>query len=126
MGEKIRIAIADENAAFRAAAADFVARLPGCVLAGTAAAGEAQSLARHAEADVLLLDLGPAPARGMELLRQVRALAGAPAIVAMTLFSCAEVSAAARGAGAAGLVGKDSFVPGLLRILAALHPAKAA
>ena len=34
MGE-IRIAIADESAAFRAAAADYVARLPGCVVAGT-------------------------------------------------------------------------------------------
>jgi DNA-binding NarL/FixJ family response regulator len=126
MGE-IRIAIADDSAAFRAAAADYVARLPGCVVAGTAEhANQALELVRATAADLLLLDLGPAPARGLDAVRTVSAVPGAPAIVAMTLFHSPEAAAAARRAGAAGLVGKDGFISGLTQILAALYPAKAA
>jgi DNA-binding NarL/FixJ family response regulator len=126
MGE-IRIAIADDSAAFRAAAAEYVARLPGCELAGTAEhAGQAAALVRHSAPDLLLLDLGPAPARGLEALREIKRAAGAPAVVAMALFSSPEMAAAARRAGAAGLVGKDGFVSGLIQILSALYPAKAA
>jgi DNA-binding NarL/FixJ family response regulator len=126
MGE-IRIAIADASAAFRAAAAGYVARLPGCVVAGTAEhASQAAALVRDAAADVLLLDLGAAPAHGLEAVRAVSALAGAPAIVAMTLFHSPEAAAAARRAGACALIGKEAFVSGLVEILAALFPAKAA
>lgn len=126
MGE-IRIAIADDSAAFRAAAAEYVARLPGCVVAGSARhPSEAPALVRHAAPDLLLLDLGPAPARGLEAVRQVKAMAGAPAVVAMALFSSPEMALAARRAGAAALVGKDAFVSGLTQILTALYPAKAA
>lgn len=126
MGE-IRVAIADDSPAFLAAAAHYVARLPGYGVAGTAAnAGQACALVRWSVPDVLLLDLGIAPARGLELLREVRALPAAPAVVAMALFFSPEAAAAARRAGAAGLVGKEAFVSGLTQILAALYPAKAA
>jgi DNA-binding NarL/FixJ family response regulator len=126
MGE-IRIAIADDSSSFLAAAAEYVARLPGCVVAGTAQhASQAAALVRAAAPDVLLLDLGPAPARGLQALQEVKAMAGAPTVIAMTLFHSPEAAAAARRAGAAGLVGKDAFVSGLTQILAALFPAKAA
>jgi DNA-binding NarL/FixJ family response regulator len=127
MGEEIRIAIADDSAAFLAAAAEYVARLPGCVIAGTADhASQAVALVRHCAPDVVLLDLGPAPARGLEALRQVRAIPGAPAVVAMTLFHSPEAEAAARRAGACALISKEAFVSGLTEILAGLFPAKAA
>lgn len=123
----IRIAIADDSAAFVAAAADYVARLPGYVVAGTAqSASQAAALVRAALPDVLLLDLGMAPARGLEVVREVKALAGAPAVVAMTLFHSPEAAAAARHAGADGLVGKEAFVSGLTQILAHLFPARVA
>ncbi|HEX6265628.1 MAG TPA: response regulator [Burkholderiales bacterium] len=126
MGQ-IRVAIADDSPTFLAAAADYVAGLPGYVLVGTAPhASQALALVRHAAPDVLLLDLGSAPARGFDALREVNAFAGAPAIVAMTLFHSPETAAAARRAGAAGLVGKDAFVSGLNHVLAALFPARAA
>ena len=64
-----------------------------------------------------------APARGLELVRRVKALPSAPAVVAMTLFHTHEAAAAAMGAGAHALVGKESFVPGLAQALAALFPA---
>jgi DNA-binding NarL/FixJ family response regulator len=127
MGEEIRIAIADDSAAFLAAAAEYVARLPGCVIAGTADhASQAVALVRHCAPDVVLLDLGPAPARGLEALRQVKAIPGAPVVVAMTLFHSPEAAAAARRAGAYALISKEAFVSGLTEILAGLFPAKAA
>lgn len=122
-----RVAIADDSPAFVAAAADYVAGMPGYVVAGTAqSAAQAVALVRSAEPDVLLVDLGIAPARGLEVVRRVSAVPGAPAIVAMTLFHTPEAALAARRAGAVALVGKEAFVSGLTQILAALFPAKVA
>jgi DNA-binding NarL/FixJ family response regulator len=116
-----RIAIADDSPTFVEAAARYVAALPGCVLAGTAhTAAHALGLVVASAPDILLLDLGAAPARGLELLRRVRDLPQAPAVVAMTLFHSPEAAAAAIEAGALGLLGKDGFVSGLTQILAGL------
>lgn len=121
------IAIADDSPTFVEAAAHYVAALPGYILAGTPqTAANAVALVLSSAPDVLLLDLGAAPARGLELLRRVKALPGAPAVVAMTLFHSPEAAAAAIDAGAAGLVGKDAFVSGLTQILARLFPAEIA
>jgi DNA-binding NarL/FixJ family response regulator len=121
------IAIADDSATFVEAAAHYVAALPGYVLAGTAhTTARAVSLVLSCAPDILLLDLGAAPARSLGLLRQVRALPAAPTVVAMTLFHSPEAAAAAIDAGAAGLVGKDGFVSGLNQILARLFPAEIA
>ena len=84
----------------------------------------ALTLVRSSTPDILLLDLGAAPARGLELLRRVTALPAAPAVVAMTLFHSPEAAAAAVDAGAVGLVGKDGFVAGLTQLLARLFPAE--
>ena len=122
-----RIAIADDSPMFVDAAARYVAGLPGYALAGTArATAQAIALVRSSTPDILLLDLGAAPARGLELLRRVRALPAAPAVVAMTLFHSSEAAAAAVAAGAVGLVGKDGFVTSLTQLLAGLFPAEAA
>jgi DNA-binding NarL/FixJ family response regulator len=126
-GRARRIAIADDSSTFVEAAACYVAALPGYALAGTAhAAAHAIGLVLSSAPDILLLDLGAAPVRGLELLRHVRALPAAPAVVAMTLFHSPEAAAAAIDAGAVGLVGKDGFVSGLTQILARLFPAEIA
>jgi DNA-binding NarL/FixJ family response regulator len=119
-----RIAIADDSATFVEAAAAYITALPGYALAGTAtAAGDAVTLVQTSAPDVLLLDLGAAPARGLALLRRVKALPGAPVVVAMTLFRTGEAAAAAIEAGAAELVGKEGFVSDLRQVLARLFPA---
>lgn len=121
-----RIAIADDSPRFVEAAAGYVAALPGCALAGTAGtAANAVGLVLASAPDILLLDLGAAPARGLELLRRVIVLPHPPAVVAMTLFHSPEAAAAAVAAGAAGLVGKDRFVSGLAQILERLFPSEA-
>src|SRR6185436_1630063 len=99
-----RVAIADDSPAFLAAAAEHVAALPGYILAGTAStAAQALDLVAAATPDVLLLDLGIAPKRGLDLVRHLKSAPGAPAVVALTLFHTPEADAAARGAGADAL-----------------------
>jgi DNA-binding NarL/FixJ family response regulator len=118
-----RIAIADSSPAFLTAASNYVSDLPGYVLAGTADTSlHALQLVNSAGPDVLLLDLGSPPVRGLELVKRVKAEPRAPAVVAMTLFHTPEAAAAASRAGADALVGKESFVSGLRDALARLFP----
>lgn len=124
-GRARRIAIADDSPTFVDAAARYVAALPGYALAGTVhATAHALTLVKSSAPDILLLDLGAAPARGLELLRRVKALPAAPVVVAMTLFRSPEAAAAAVDAGAVGLVGKEGFVSDLTQLLARLFPAE--
>jgi DNA-binding NarL/FixJ family response regulator len=119
----LRIAIADGSPAFLSAAANYISHLPGFVLAGTAdTALQALGLVNSAGPDVLLLDLGSPPVRGLEIVKRVKAEPGAPAVVAMTLFHTPEAAAAAKRAGADALVGKESFVTGLSQALSRLFP----
>jgi DNA-binding NarL/FixJ family response regulator len=118
-----RVAIADDSPAFLAAAANYVATLPGFTVAGTAStAPQTLDLVENSMPDVVLLDLGLAPRRGLELVRRVKEAPGAPAVVALTLFDTPEALAAAKQAGADELVGKESFIAGLSRALARLFP----
>ena len=121
-----RVAIADDSPAFLAAAANYVATLPGFMLAGIAST-EQQTLAlvESSTPDVLLLDLGIGPRRGLELVKQVKATPAAPAVVALALFDTPEALAAAKRAGADELVGKESFIAGLSQALERLFPAAA-
>ena len=121
-----RVAIADDSPAFLAAAASHVSGLPGYTLAGTASSvGDTLELVQSAMPDVLLLDLGLAPNRALDLVRRVKAAPGAPAVVALALFHTPEAVAAAKRAGADALVGKESFVSGLRQALANIFPARA-
>jgi SARP family transcriptional regulator, regulator of embCAB operon len=123
MERTLRIAIADGSPAFLNAAAHYVSHLPGFTLAGTADTTlQAPALVSSAGPDVLLLDLGKSPVRGLEMVKQVKAAPGAPAVVAMTLFHTPEAAAAASRAGADALVGKESFVSGLSQALKRLFP----
>jgi DNA-binding NarL/FixJ family response regulator len=109
-----RIAIADDSPAFLAAAACYIASLPGCTLAGTASSAlDALALSESVAPDLLLLDLGLTPIRGLEMVRRVKASPGAPAVVALTLFYTEETALQARQAGAEALIGKEAFVTGL-------------
>jgi len=118
-----KVAIADDSPAFLAAAANYVASLPGFMLAGIAStAPQTLALVESATPDVLLLDLGLGPKRGMELVQRVKAVPAAPAVVALALFDTPEALAAAKRAGADELVGKERFIAGLSQALARLFP----
>ena len=118
-----RFAIADESPAFVSAVSSYVESLPGYELAGTARTSvQALELLESEVPDVLLLDLGLPPIRGLDFLRRLKKLPGGPAVVAMTLFHTPEAAAEARRAGADALVGKEAFVAGLNQALAQLFP----
>jgi DNA-binding NarL/FixJ family response regulator len=124
MGRARRIAIADDSPAFVSAVSTYVESLPGYELAGTARTSvQALDLIKTRDPDVLLLDLGLPPVRGLEFLRRLKAHPGGPAVVAMTLFHTPEAAAEARRAGADALVGKEAFVAGLNQALARIFPA---
>lgn len=119
----LRVAIADSSPAFLTAAVNYISDLPGYVVAGTSdTALQALNLVDSAGPDVLLLDLGSHPVRGLEIVRRVKATPRAPMVVAMTLFHTPEAAAAASRAGADALVGKECFVAGLQDALARLFP----
>lgn len=122
-----RIAIADDSPAFLSAASAYVASLPGCELAGTApAASDALALVQAVAPDVLLLDLGAMPSRGLEMVRRVRSSPTPPAVIALSLFHTQEAALQARTAGAEALIGKDAFVSGLSDVLVRLFARSAA
>jgi len=121
-----KVAIADDSPAFLAAAANHVASLPGFMLAGIAStAHQTLALVESATPDVLLLDLGLGPKRGLELVQRVKSAPSAPAVVALALFDTPEALAAAKRAGADELVGKERFIAGLSQALARLFPSAA-
>jgi DNA-binding NarL/FixJ family response regulator len=118
-----KVAIADDSPAFLAAAANYVASLPGFMLAGIAStAPQTLALVESATPDVLLLDLGLSPRRGLELVQRVKAAPAAPAVVALALFDTPEALAAAKRAGADELVSKERFIAELSQALARLFP----
>jgi len=116
-----KVAIADDSPAFLAAAANYIATLPGFTLAGTAStAPQTLALVEASAPDVLLLGMGP---KSGELLQKVKAAPAAPAVVALSLFDTPEALAAAKRAGADEHVGKASFMAGLCEALKRLFPA---
>ena len=118
-----RVAIADDSPAFLAAAATYVSTLPGFAIAGTArTVPQTVELVEASKPDVLLLDLGLAPRRGLELVRKMKAVPAAPLVVALSLFYSPEALAAVRRAGADDLVGKERFIAGLSQAFARLFP----
>ena len=76
--------------------------------------------------DLLLLDLGAMPSRGLEMVRRVKSAPRAPAIIALSLFRTQEGAAQALSAGAAALIGKDAFVTGLSEVLPRILPPRRA
>ena len=118
-----RIAIADRSPPFLAAAANYVAAMPGYALVGTATdAVDVVALVETAVPQVLLLDLGVTPARGFSAIRRIKALPGAPAVIALSLFYSDEIAVEAKAAGADALVGKEAFVSGLGEALERIFP----
>jgi DNA-binding NarL/FixJ family response regulator len=121
-----RVVIADDSPAFLSAAATYVSTLPGFTLAGVARTEpQTMELVESSMPDVLLLDLGIAPRRGLELVRRVKAFPAAPLVVALSLFHTPEALAAVRRAGADELVGKERFIAGLSQAFARLFPGAA-
>jgi DNA-binding NarL/FixJ family response regulator len=116
---RLRLLVVDDHPLLRAGLRALVAAQPDFELAGEAGdATAALALARAADPDLVLLDLGLPDRSGIALLRELGALPRPPRIVVLTLHDEPALVRAALAAGAAGYVVKSA---GEAEIVAALR-----
>ncbi|MQY04741.1 response regulator transcription factor [Actinomadura macrotermitis] len=105
----IRLLLVDDQQLVRAGLTRILGGEPGMEIAGECADGDevAAAVARCAP-DVVLMDVRMKRMDGAAATRLLRAQAGAPPVLVLTMFDDPEVVAAALAAGAAGFVLKDA------------------
>jgi DNA-binding NarL/FixJ family response regulator len=107
----IRVLVCDDHPVLRAGLEAVLRAEPGFVCVGTAADGhELTALLRRTRPDVVVLDLRLGDEDGLALCRQVRAEPAAPEVLIYTADGDGASGAAAREAGARGVVVKASDV----------------
>jgi CheY-like chemotaxis protein len=118
-GAAVRVLIVDDSVAVRDGLTAMLGANPAYTVAGAVAdAPGALRCAAAAAADVVLLDLSMPGVDPLALLRDLRALAPAPAVVVLTAFADKRRIAAAIAAGAVGWLLKDATPDELFAALA--------
>lgn len=134
-GDRIRVALVDDQALFRAGIRMLVSSQPDLEFVGEAGDGAAAvELVARARPDVVLMDLRMPVLDGIEATRRIlaagaagAAAAGAPAdapaprILVLTTFDLDEAAARAIRAGASGFVLKDADPEFLLAAIRTVH-----
>lgn len=110
----VRLVIADDQAPTREGLRLLLADAPGIEVVGEAVDGrDLLAVARRQRPDVVLTDIRMPRMDGLDAIRQLMALAPAPAVVALTTFDIDEYLYGALRAGAVGFLLKDSE-PGMI------------
>ena len=108
---RIRILLVDDNDDFRRQAARFLAAEPGCDVVAFAASGaEAVEMAGRIGPDLVLMDLSMPGMNGIEAARRIKARAGAPRVVIVTLDGGAPYKTASESALVDGFLSKADFI----------------
>jgi DNA-binding NarL/FixJ family response regulator len=116
--ETIRALLVDDSPQFLAVAREFLAAQPGIEIAGAALSGlEALDLIERLHPDVVLLDLFMPEMNGFEATKKIKAEAGAPRIIIVTMEDHAALRAAAAEHGADGFVAKSALPTQLLPLI---------
>ena len=124
---RVRILLADDSPDFRRQAARFLAAEPGYeVIAFAASGAEALEKSEQFKPDVILMDLSMPGMNGFEATRRLKARAGAPRVVIMTLNGGAPYRAFSEAALADGFISKAEFVEDVKALLQNLFPGSAA
>lgn len=124
---RIRVALVDDQALFRAGLAMLIGSQADLVVAGEASDGrEAVALAATAHPDVILMDIRMPVLDGIDATRAIiqaadEAGAAAPRIVVLTTFEQDEAAARAIRAGASGFLLKDADPEFLLAAIRTVH-----
>ncbi|HWG64382.1 MAG TPA: response regulator transcription factor [Streptosporangiaceae bacterium] len=109
MVRPITVVVADDQRVIRDGLVTMLAAMAGISVVGTAQDGsEAVSLARQADADVVLMDLRMPGTDGIEATRRLRASRPDTAVVALTTYVDEDLILAALQAGAIGYLTKNA------------------
>ena len=118
----VRLLTVDDHELFREAARAVVARTPDFEVVAEAADGDAAiRIAREVDPDMVIVDVRMAGRDGIETARALTQDDPTRVIVLVSSADVREVSALARGAGAAALLRKHWLTPRLLRGLWVAH-----
>lgn len=123
-GERIRVAIVDDQAMVRQGFGALLDAQPDLTVVGSAADGaEVVDLVRRTHPDVILMDIRMPQVNGLDAARAVFAMPGEhPRIIMLTTFDADEYVFAALRAGASGFMLKDATADDLVtavRVVAA-------
>jgi DNA-binding NarL/FixJ family response regulator len=110
IASSIRVLLIDDNPKFIAAAAHFLATVPGVTVVGCALSGQ-EGLAQIAnlQPDLVLIDVAMPKLSGLEATRQIKAQPNSPCVVILTMHDSREYRAAAEIVGAEGFITKSEF-----------------
>ncbi|HEY6476208.1 MAG TPA: response regulator [Polyangia bacterium] len=116
----MRVLLVDDSDAIRASLRDLLCdALPGVMVSEAAAAAPALAAIGREPWDLVMLDLSLPDRRGIQTLREIRALAPALPVVVMSLHPEAEYRAAMRASGATDYVSKGSPAPEIAAVVRA-------
>ncbi|GAB3388655.1 response regulator transcription factor [Humibacter soli] len=128
MSGRIRVALVDDQALFRAGVRMLIESQPDLEFAGEAANGrEAVQLAQRERPDVLLMDVRMPVLDGVSATSEIvaRASGTTPRVLVLTTFDVDESAARAIQAGASGFVLKDADPEFLLAAIRTVHAGNA-
>lgn len=128
MSGRIRVALVDDQALFRAGVRMLIESQPDLEFAGEAANGrEAVQLAQREHPDVLLMDVRMPVLDGVSATSEIvaRAAGATPRVLVLTTFDVDESAARAIQAGASGFVLKDADPEFLLAAIRTVHAGNA-
>jgi two-component system, NarL family, response regulator len=121
----IRILIVDDHPVVRAGLAGMLGTQPGLAVVGSASGGEeALKLLQRESVDVVLLDLRMPGINGIEVMRALGKMTGAPRVIVLTSFETDEDIYRAVQAGAHGYLLKDTAQREMIDAITSVHAGK--
>jgi DNA-binding NarL/FixJ family response regulator len=122
VSERIRVALVDDQALFRAGIRMLVESQPDLAFVGEAAHGaEGVSLVASTAVDVVLMDIRMPVMDGIEATARILERSQPPRVIVLTTFDLDEAAARAIRGGASGFVLKDADPEFLLAAIRTVH-----
>jgi DNA-binding NarL/FixJ family response regulator len=119
----VRILLVDDSPEFLDAVARLIAAYAELEIVGVARSGEqAIELVEVLAPDLILMDVAMPGMNGIETTRCIKSRPQAPCVIVVSFHDSVEYRAFARSAGAADLIGKNTFVQALLPAIARHFP----